>query len=99
MPQETNMAELLRLMHNMIGKFNDLSRDMKDVKSDVKQLKTGMVRVEGKVDRLEVKVDRLEVSVGRLEGKTDSITDTVMTNDRRLMVVEHDVIDLKSRLH
>ena len=92
MPQEANMAELLRLMRTMIVKVDgltvkvdDLATDMKDVKSDVKELKTRTVRLEVKVDRL--------------EGKIDSIADTVMTNDRRLTVVEHDVIDLKSRLH
>jgi outer membrane murein-binding lipoprotein Lpp len=99
MPQEANMAELLRLMKNMIVKVDDLATDMKDVKSDVKELKTSAVRVEGKVDRLEVKVDRLEVSVGRLEGKTDSIATAVMTNDRRLTAVEYDVAELKSREH
>ena len=92
MPQENNMAELLRLMKTVIVKVDDievkvdnLATDMKDVKSDVKVLKTRTVRIEGKVDRL--------------EGKIDSIADTVMKNDRRLIAVEHDVTDLKSREH
>jgi predicted nucleic acid-binding Zn-ribbon protein len=59
MPQENNMAELLRLMQNMIFKIDDLAADMKEVKSDVrvlksdvKELKTNAVRVEGKLDVL-----------------------------------------------
>ena len=59
MPQETNMAELLRLMKTMIVKVDDLATDMKEVKSnvqglksDVRELKTNAVRVEGKLDLL-----------------------------------------------
>ena len=35
----------------------------------------------------------------RLDAKTDSIAETVMTNDRRLTVVEKDVVDLRERIH
>jgi hypothetical protein len=66
MPQETNMAELLRLMQKMIVSFDDLNgkfdhlvsdvqvlkSDVQVLKSDVTELKTGLVRVEGKVDVL-----------------------------------------------
>ena len=45
MPQENNMAELLRLMRTMIVKVDGLATDMKEVK-------TNLVRVEGKVDLL-----------------------------------------------
>ncbi|HKP68315.1 MAG TPA: hypothetical protein VJV05_03460 [Pyrinomonadaceae bacterium] len=90
MPQETNMAELLRLMKNMIVKVDDFALDMKnvivkvdDLALDMKELKTRTMRVEAKVDRL--------------EAKTDSIAGTVVTNDRRVTAVEHDVSDLKSR--
>ena len=92
MPQENNMAELLRLMKTVIVKVDglevkvdDLATNMKDVKSDVKELKTRTVRIEGKVDRL--------------DGKIDSIADTVMKNDRRLIAVERDVSDLQRREH
>jgi len=72
-------------MQTVIVKVDDLAKDMTDVRSDVKELNTRTIRVEGKVDRL--------------EGKIDSIADAVMTNDRRLTAVEHDVSDLKSREH
>lgn len=52
MPQETNMAELLRLMQDMIVKVDNLATDMKDVKSDVKELKTKVDRLEGKIDSI-----------------------------------------------
>ena len=52
MPQETNMAELLRLMQNMIVKVDNLATDMKDVKSDVQELKTKVDRLEGKIDSI-----------------------------------------------
>jgi outer membrane murein-binding lipoprotein Lpp len=50
MPQENNMAELLRLMQTMIVKVDDLATDMKVVKSDVRELKTNTARIEQKVD-------------------------------------------------
>ena len=37
--------------------------------------------------------------LSRLDAKTDSIAETVMTNDRRLNVVEKDVVDLRERIH
>jgi outer membrane murein-binding lipoprotein Lpp len=52
MPQENNMAELLRLMKTMIGKVDDLSTDMKDVKADVQVLKTNVRNLNAKVDHL-----------------------------------------------
>ena len=106
MPQETNMAEVVRLLHVVIGKVDRLDEKVDRLDGKVDRLDGKVDRLEGRVDRLElkvdgleVKVDRLEVSVGRLEGKTDSIAETVMTNDRRLISVEHDVTDLKSREH
>ena len=84
MPQENNMAEIVRLLDTAIGKIDGLA-------TDVRNLDVRLERVEGKVDRLEVKVDGLEVKVAtldlkvtRLGGKVDSIADTVMKNDRRL---------------
>lgn len=85
MPQETNMAELLRLMNVMIGKFSDLDvkvddlgRDMKEVKADVSDLKTNLARVEGKVDLLagqfrDVAVQAIEDTqrITGLEGRID----------------------------
>ena len=78
MPQETNMAELLRLMHTMIGKFNDLdvkvddlSRDMKVVKSDVQVLKTDVKKLDTRMDRLEVKLDTV---VGKVSENTQRTT-------------------------
>jgi outer membrane murein-binding lipoprotein Lpp len=52
MPQENNMAELLRLMKTMIGKVDDLSTDMKDVKADGQVLKTNVRNLNAKVDHL-----------------------------------------------
>lgn len=52
MPQETNMAELLRLMQNMIVKVDGLATDMKDVKANLTRVEGNLTRVEGKVDVL-----------------------------------------------
>ena len=57
MPQETNMAEVIRLLHTVIGKVDGLATDMKEVKSDVKKLDMRMDRLEGRMDRLETKMD------------------------------------------
>lgn len=85
MPQENNMAELLRLMHTMIVKVDDLATDMKDVKSDVQELKVNTVRVEKKLDVLSgqfqdvggqamrdtQRITSLEGRVNILEGKAN----------------------------
>ena len=119
MPQETNMAEIVRLLNTAIGKLDGLATDVRNLDVRLELVEGTVDRLEVKVDRLEVKVDRLEVkvdglevkvdglevkvdglevkvdglevSVGRLEGKTDSIAETVMKNDRRLIAVEHQI--------
>ncbi len=37
--------------------------------------------------------------LNRLDAKTDSIAETVMTNDKRLTAAEKDVADLRERTH
>ena len=44
-------------------------------------------------------LDKHSQILNRLDAKTDSIAETVMTNDKRLIVVEKDVADLRERIH
>ena len=60
MPQETNMAELLRLMQTMIIKVDDLATAMKEVKSDVHGLKSDVHGLKSDVRDLKSDVQGLK---------------------------------------
>ena len=84
MPQETNMAELLRLMQTMIIKFDDLNvrfdglaTDMKEVKSGVKKLETRLGRLEGKVDIFYRQFQDIAGVVIKGTQRTDSLEERV----------------------
>ena len=54
-----------------------------------------------KTDVQDIKETQNEHSriLNRLDAKTDSIAETVMTNDKRLTTVEKDVSDLRGGIH
>ena len=81
MPQENNMAELLRLMQNMIvkvddlnGKFDHLASDVKEVKSDVQVLKSDVQVLKSDVQVLKSDVGELKTGLAKVEGKVDLLS-------------------------
>ena len=88
MPQETNMAEVIRLLHTVIGKVDGLATDMKEVKSDVKKLDMRMDRLEGRMDRLDGRMDRLETKMDTVAEKTMENTNGIIAVKSRVDVLE-----------
>ena len=99
MPQETNMAEVIRLLHTVIGKVDGLATDMKEVKSDVKKLDMRMDRLEGRMDRLEGRMDRLDGRMDRLETKMDTVAEKTMENTNGIIAVKGRVDVLERQEH
>ncbi len=82
--------------------FNTLATlvtEVRSVKSDVQLIKTDVQDIrETQSEHSRILNEHSQV-LNRLEAKTDSIAETVMANDKRLISVEKDVSDLRGGIH
>lgn len=91
MPQENNMAEVLRLLKTVIVKVDGLATDMREVKTDVGVLKTNVQVLETRFDRLDAKVDFLT-------GRFEDVAGVVIEDTQRISGLEErvDILEPKS---
>jgi outer membrane murein-binding lipoprotein Lpp len=89
MPQETNMAELLRLMHKMIVKFDG-------VDSKVGGLDRKFDSLDGRVIGLDQKFDSLGSRVDGLDQKVDILATDMKEVKSDVHVLKSDVKELKT---
>ena len=111
MPQESNMAELLRLMHHMIGKVDDLtgkfdglSYDVKEVKTDIHVIKSDVHGLKSDVHVLKSDVRELKTNAVRVERKLDvlsgqfqDVAGQAMKDTQRITTLEGRVDILESK--
>ena len=90
MPQENNMAEVIRLLHTVIAKVDGLAGGLERVEADVGVLKSDVQRLGTKVDRLEGKVDVLD-------GRFQDVVRVVIENTQRIEGLEGRVDILESK--
>ena len=97
MPQETNMAEVVRLLHTVIGKVDDLASGFGRVESDVQVLKTDVQVLKTDVQVLKTDVKKLDTRMERLETKADTVIGKVIENTERITSLEGRVDVLESK--
>ncbi len=111
MPQENNMAEVLRLLKTVIVKVDDLAADMKDVKGDVRVLKTDVAVLKTDVAVLKTDVavlktdvrdlrtglNRLDAKVDLLTGRFEDVAVVVIKDTQRTSVLEVRVDTLEGK--
>jgi outer membrane murein-binding lipoprotein Lpp len=84
MPQENNMAEVLRLLKTVIVKVDDLSTDMKRVKSDMQVLKSDMQVLKSDVQVLKGDVRKLDSKVNHLTGRFEDVASVVIEDTQTI---------------
>lgn len=89
MPQENNMAEVVRLLHTVIGKVDGLATGLKRIETDVQGLKTNVQVLETRFDRWDAKVDRLT-------GRFEDVARVVIEDTQRITSLEGRVDNLES---
>ena len=84
--------EMFNTLATLVTGVKAIQSDVQVLKSDVQVLKS---------DVWDIKKPQNEHSqiLRRLDAKTDTIAEKIMTNDKRLTVVEKDVADLRSGIH
>ena len=97
MPQENNMAELLRLMHTMIVKVDDLAADMKNVKSDVRDLKSDVQGLKSDVQELKTTTVRVEKKLDVLSGQFQDVGGQAIKDTQRITILQGRVDILESK--
>jgi len=90
MPQENNMAEVLRLLKTVIVKIDGLATDMKEVKTDVSVLKTDVREIRMNLNRVDAKVDLLT-------GRFEDVASVVIKDTQRTSGLEERVDALEGK--
>jgi len=82
---ENQEKEVFLLLNTIVTRVQGVQSDVKEIKQTVNQHS----QILNKHSQI----------LNRLDAKTDSIAETVMTNDKRLTAVEKDVSNLRSGIH
>ena len=97
MPQENNMAEIVRLLHTVIGKVDGLATGLKRIETDVQVLKTDVQVLKTNVQVLETRFDRLDAKVDLLTGRFEDVAGVVIEDTQRITSLEGRVDILESK--
>ncbi len=84
--------ELFSTLAALVTGVNIIQSDVKELKSDVAGLKSDVQIIK------ETQNEHSRI-LNRLDAKTDTIAETVMTNDKRLTVIEKDLSNLRGGIH
>jgi len=89
---ENQEKELFNTLATLVTGVRTIQSDVQVIQSDVKGIKKTL----NEHSRILNEHSRI---LNRLDAKTDSIAETVMTNDKRLTAVEKDVSNLRGEIH
>jgi methyl-accepting chemotaxis protein len=96
---ENQEKEVFLLLNNIVTQVQSVQSDVKEIKQTVNEhslILNEHSRILNKHYRI---LDEHSRILNRVDAKTDSIAETVMTNDKRLTVVEKDVSNLRGEIH
>lgn len=106
MPQENNMAEVIRLLHTVIGKVDGLATglekveaDVQVLKADVQVLKADVQVLKADVGRLETKMDGLDEKVNIFSGRFQDVARVVIEDTQRVTGLENRVDNLERKAY
>ena len=84
--------ELFNTLNTLVTGVQVIQSDVRGLKSDVQDIKKTLN------EHSQILNEHSQI-LKRLDAKTDTIAEKVMTNDKRLTVVEKDVSDLRGGIH
>ena len=103
---ENQEKELFNTLAALVTGVNAVQSDVQVLKSDVQDIKITLnehSRILNEHSRIlnehSQTLNKHSQILSRLDAKTDSIAETVMTNDKRLTAVEKDVSNLRGGIH
>ena len=103
---ENQEKEMFNILSTLVTEVRGIKGNVQDLKSDVRDIKETQnehSRILNKHSQIlnnhSQILDEHSRILKRLDAKTDSIAETIMTNDKRLTTVEKDVADLRSGIH
>ena len=82
---ENQEKELFNILATLVTGVRTIQSDVQDIKE-----------TQNEHSRI---LNEHSQTLNRLDAKTDTIAETVITNDKRLTVVEKDVSDLRGEIH
>ncbi len=97
MPQENNMAEVIRLLHTVIGKVDGLASKVDGVETGLKKVESDVQVLKTDVGRLEAKTDRLGEKVDILSGQFQDVARVVIEDTQRITGLENRVDNLERK--
>ena len=97
MPQENNMAEVLRLLKTVIVKVDGLATDTKEVKTDVGLLKTDVAVLKADVREIRMNLNRVDAKVDLLSGQFQDVARVVIEDTQRITGLESRVDNLERK--
>jgi chromosome segregation ATPase len=89
---ENQEKKLFNTLATLVTGVRTIQSDVQVIQSDVQGIKKTL----NEHSRILNEHSRI---LNRLDAKTDSIAETVMTNDKRLTAVEKDVSNLRGEIH
>ncbi len=95
---ENQEKEVFLLLNTIVTQVQGVQLDVKEIKQTVNEhslILDEHSRILNKYSRI---LDEHSRILNRLDAKTDSIAETVMTNDKRLTTVETDVSNLRGEI-
>lgn len=91
--------ELFNTLATLVTGVNVIQSDVKVIKSDIVEIKETLNEHSRILNKHSQTLTKHSQILNRLDAKTDSIAEVVLTNDKRLTVVEKDVSDLRGGIH
>lgn len=91
--------QLFKTLETLVTGVNKIQSDVQGLKTDVQGLKTDVKEIKETLNEHSLILNEHSLILNRLDAKTDSIAETVMTNDKRLTAVEKDVAGLRDGIH
>jgi len=91
--------ELFNTLAALVTGVNVIQSEVKVIKTDIQDIKETQTEHSRILNEHSQVLNEHSQILNRLDAKTDSIAETVMTNDKRLTVVEKDVSNLRGGIH
>ena len=89
---ENQEKELFNTLAALVTGVNVIQSEVQEIKTDIRDIK----ETQNEHSQILNEYSRI---LSRLDAKTDSIAETVITNDKRLIAVEKDVSNLRDGVH
>ena len=96
---ENQEKELFNILGTLVTEVRTVKSDVQLIKTDVQDIRETQSEHSRILNEHSQILNEHSQILNRLDAKTDSIAETVMTNDKRLSAVEKDVSDSRGGLH